>query len=190
MTRPGDWNCTVTGGQFWPLDPRAEEVDIRDIAHALSNVCRYAGHTTEFYSVAQHSVLVADLLAGVDGVLNMQDRATVLTGLLHDGAEAYIGDMTRPLKRCAPMGSMFCAIEETIYSVIAQKFGARDPLPVIVKHADDVLLVTEVRDLHPRLNDQPWHAPPVKPLERRIQPWAPSYARDQFLDRFHRICAL
>ena len=57
--RKGDWMQTATGGVFWPVDPRPEDVEIEDIAHALSLICRYCGHVREFYSVAQHSVLVA-----------------------------------------------------------------------------------------------------------------------------------
>ena len=57
--RKGDWMQTYTGRQFWPIDPRANEVHIEDIAHALSMMCRYNGHCRTFYSVAEHSVLVS-----------------------------------------------------------------------------------------------------------------------------------
>lgn len=58
--RIGDWMQTASGRMFWPVDPRPEDVEINDIAHALSLTCRYCGHVREFYSVAQHSVLVSD----------------------------------------------------------------------------------------------------------------------------------
>ena len=60
--RKGNWMQTFTGRQFWPADPRADEIDIRDIAHALSMQCRYAGHCTQFYSVAEHCVLLANAI--------------------------------------------------------------------------------------------------------------------------------
>lgn len=70
---------TYTGRQFWPLDPRAEDIDIRDVAHHLSLICRFNGAGRAFYSLAQHSCLVADTL----------DAPLKLWGLLHDAAEAY-----------------------------------------------------------------------------------------------------
>lgn len=62
------WIQTFTGRQFWPLDPRAEDVDIRDIAHALSMKCRYNGHCREFYSIADHSCRVAEVIHNADSV--------------------------------------------------------------------------------------------------------------------------
>lgn len=90
--RKGDWIQTYTGRQFWPLDPKPEEVCIEDIAHALSQQCRYAGHTIRFYSVAQHSVEIALRVP----------RAAALWGLLHDAAEAYLVDLPRPVKYLMP----------------------------------------------------------------------------------------
>src|SRR5690242_11754504 len=87
--RRGDWMQTYTGRRFWPLDPRVDDIDIGDIAHHLSLVCRFAGACREFYSVAQHCV----------GVSYVCDPKDALWGLLHDAAEAYVGDMVRPLKR-------------------------------------------------------------------------------------------
>ena len=191
--RPGTSNCTVSGLQFWPLDPRPEEVDIGDIAHALSNVCRYGGHVREFYSVAEHSVRVAHFLAdnivGEDAKGRETIRRLTLTGLLHDAGEAYIGDMTRPLKRCAGMEE-FARIEGRIYTVIAQKYGCMDPLPPAVALADDVLLVTEVRDLHPALHARPdclRAYADVTPLPEMIFPWPPQYAKRLFMEMFRKL---
>ena len=72
--RVGDWIQVYTGGQFWPLDPRPEEIHIEDIAHALALTCRFTGHCREFYSVAQHSLLVSYYVADQGGV---QRGATV-----------------------------------------------------------------------------------------------------------------
>src|SRR5688572_18527016 len=89
--RVGDWILTATGRSFWPLDPRADEICIDDIAQALAKVCRFGGHCCDFYSVAQHSVLVAHLV-------ERSHPQLALHALLHDAAEAYLGDFTQPLK--------------------------------------------------------------------------------------------
>ena len=78
--RRGDWIQTYLGIQFWPLDPRPEEVMLFDIAHSLSNMCRFTGHCREFYSVAQHSVIVSQNVP----------REDAAWGLLHDASEAYM----------------------------------------------------------------------------------------------------
>ena len=80
VARRGGWIQTYTGRQFWPLDPRIEDIDIHDIAHALSHQCRYSGHCLRFYSVAEHSVLLSHHVAGEH----------MLWALLHDAWEAYL----------------------------------------------------------------------------------------------------
>lgn len=88
---------TYSGRVVHLVNPRADEIHIADIAHALSQTCRFAGHTPVFHSVAHHSVLVADLLG--------PDQRLALWGLLHDASEAYLHDLTRPLKRVLNMAS-------------------------------------------------------------------------------------
>lgn len=87
------WIETFTGGQFWPLDPKPGDVNIIDIAHSLSMQCRFNGHTLIFYSVAEHSVIVAKELKEQG-----YNKVVQLYGLLHDAAEAYTCDIPRPLK--------------------------------------------------------------------------------------------
>ncbi len=86
------WIHTHKGHQFFPMTAEGV-IDIDDIAHALSHECRYGGHCDRFYSVAEHSVRVAE-------ILRMQGASAVeiLAGLLHDGSEAYLKDIPRPLK--------------------------------------------------------------------------------------------
>src|ERR1017187_10636100 len=74
---------TFSGIHFWPLLPNPADIRIEDIAHALSNQCRFAGHAREFYSVAEHSVRVSQLCPPEDA----------LWGLLHDASEAYLTDV-------------------------------------------------------------------------------------------------
>lgn len=116
--RVGGWIQTASGRQFWPLDPRIEDVHPPDIIDHLSKICRFAGACRKFYSVAQHSVLVSEIVqeigrepdcsgggagggggSGAGGFSPMQRLQAALVGLWHDAAEAYIGDITRPFKR-------------------------------------------------------------------------------------------
>jgi len=139
--RIGNWMQTVGGRAFYPLDPRPEDIDIEDIAHALSLVCRFGGHCSTFYSVAEHSVRVSMAIVEAGGT-----RTEAFAGLMHDAAEAYLGDMIWPLKQ-APSVAGYKAIEHRVQSVIFAKFGLPDELPPIVKRFDLVLLSTEKRDL-------------------------------------------
>jgi uncharacterized protein len=102
-----------------------EDIDIRDIAHALSRLCRYNGHCGGFISVARHSIWVSDVLP----------RELALWGLLHDAPEAYLGDMTRPVKRQEAMEE-FRAADERLEQVVAEKFGLEYPMPIEVHEAD------------------------------------------------------
>lgn len=172
-----DWIQTFAGRQFWPLQPRVEEVFLDDIAHALSLQCRYTGHCRSFFSVAQHSVLVSHLApAGADP----------LWGLMHDAAEAYLVDVARPLKH-NPCFAAYRSAEATLMAVICERFGLPADEPAWVKVADNVLLATERRDLMappPR----PW-SPGPGPMPERIEPWAPAFAEARFLARFAELTA-
>jgi uncharacterized protein len=184
-TRVGDWLLTAHGRAFWPLDPRPGEVFIDDIAWALSSQCRFGGHCRVFYSIAEHSVRVADetarLIRFVGG--SAEDiRGGALWGLLHDASEAYVVDVPRPLKRSSVMAA-YRAIEAQVQAVICERFGLPIEEPAAVKEADAVLLATEARDLM-AAPPMPWSAMP-QPLSKTIVPWPIGYARWSFRDRFH-----
>lgn len=170
--RHGDWIQTFTGAQFYPLDPRPEDVFINDIIHHLALVNRFSGATTEPYSVAEHSVRVSQYIAEIGG--SLQDQKC---GLLHDASEAYIADVTRPVKRSLDMLS-YRVIEERLMRCIMTKFGLPSlSEPTIVRLADDTLLATEKRDLlHHQLPwlPLPWLPLLPNPLPARIVPmdWA------------------
>jgi len=128
--RLGDWISTFSGVQYWPCDPRPSEVCIEDIAHALSNICRYAGHCKSFYSVAEHSVYVSLIVP----------PEHALTALLHDATEAYCVDVPRPLKRFL---TNYKEIEQRNWVAIADKFSLPHDMPQCVKDADNAVFLAE-----------------------------------------------
>jgi hypothetical protein len=156
-----------------PLNPRPEDISIMDIAHALANTCRFNGHCSEFYSVAQHSFLVSS---------HVPPRAA-LWGLLHDAAEAYIGDIIRPIKILSEAAGLV-AVEEALARVIREKFGAI--IYPEVAEADDRMLVTEMRAL--RLY-QHGILPGVKPYDglALVPCWSPREAESNFMCRFDEL---
>lgn len=170
QARLGDWLQTFTGVQFWPLDPRPDEISLLDIAHSLSNQCRFSGHVTKFYSVAQHSVLVAEIVPPEDAAW----------ALLHDATEAYLVDLPRPIKRYSKLGDEYREIEKRLMRCICERFGLQIYEPQSVKVADDILLMTEKRDLMPN-SPQKWRET-SEPLSRIIQPWKPAKAKQRFLE--------
>lgn len=144
--------CTFEGRQFWPFAPRVEDVSIVDIAHALSNIPRFGGHTRRFYSVAQHSLAVSHAC---------EQRAAAL-GLLHDASEAYLLDIPSPIKQHLPD---YQRAEERLQVVIHQAFGL-DPDAIdhrIVKDEDRAALLEEQWALMP--NVIWWDKKRVRPME-------------------------
>lgn len=146
MKRTGDWIQTFTGRKFWPLDPRPDEVCIEDIAHALGQVARFGGHATRHYSVAQHCWHVS---------CRFDDPVLGLQGLLHDAAEAYLADVTRPVKpylRVQPQLDFratysFAVLEDRIQKAICTRLNCPWPFPESIKRADERMLVTESMQL-------------------------------------------
>lgn len=134
--RNGDWIMTSSGVHFYPLDPRPEEVKLTDIAHHLSALCRWTGAPKGVFgqpchfSVAEHAINVARALP----------KEYQLAGLHHDDAEAYISDISSPLK---PYIGRYKDIETKLMAVIANKIGFTWPLPPIVKTIDQRMLADE-----------------------------------------------
>lgn len=170
--RHGPWFLSSRGEQLWPLDMRASDIHIEDIAHSLSLLCRFNGHCRDFYSVAQHSVLVSDVVP----------EEFALCGLMHDATEAYCGDLVRPIKKAIPM---FEVLERDIWAAIAARFELPLDLPDAVKAADCRMLQTERRDLLVA-HSWPWTFEQiangeVDPYPFRVEPWSPQEAADRFL---------
>ena len=140
--RKGDYTGTYSGIHFYPLDPRPEEVELEDIAHALSNICRFNGHVNDFYSVGTHSLNVCALL-----IVRGENRLVQLYGLLHDAAEAYCCDIPRPLK---PYLEGYKEIETGIMEAIYKRFNLTPPderTVKVIKEADNFALALEGKKL-------------------------------------------
>lgn len=175
----GPWMTTYAGKRFYPVRPRVDDVCIEDIAHALANTCRWNGHTTSFYSVAQHSVLTS----------HIADRPYRMAMLLHDAAEAYMCDLVRPLKRGTRMGQEFAVIEDRIQEVILEAFSVTAPHKVLQKTWDNRVLLAEADDLinqdwicalRDRLKVTRWPSEPIVPM-------APALAERFFLNRWMEL---
>ena len=109
---------TVTGKHFYPLNPNPQNIDIDDIAHALSLICRANGHFKHFYSVAQHSIACAE-----EAIERGYSPEVILGCLLHDASEAYLCDVTRPVKKHIPQ---YLRAEEKLQAVIWKRFIGRE----------------------------------------------------------------
>ena len=167
---------TFTGRLFWPLNPKLEDINLLDICHALGNQCRFTGHTWEFYSVAEHSCRVHDILPD----------ELKLAGLLHDASEAFLMDLARPVKEQESM-EFFRKAEDKIMYLMAIKFGFSYPFESEIKKADKILLNTEYRDLMTKneLRESDFNG--VEPLASRIHPWTPVAGKYGMIDRLERL---
>jgi len=169
----GDWMQTYTGKAFYPLDPDLEMIDIVDIAHALSMQCRYAGHCTRFYSVAEHSVHVSMLCPDHHA----------LWGLLHDASEAYLADVIKPIK---PYLTGYAVIEARIMECICHRFGLSLEMPEVVKQIDRDILGNE-RDQIMNAPPRPWYATGDPIAGLTLQCWQPQLAKEIFLTHFYAL---
>ena len=196
--RDGGWIQTASGLPFWPLDPRPEDVRIEDIAYALARVARFGGHTRgeHVYSVAQHSVHVCNEVEldyvrryGPDAhASQISCRQATLCALLHDGSEAYLGDVCRPLKRHNTFAAYRTAearLQECVYASV----GLSAELELDILHqADRRMLRTEQRDLMPAALPEEGRDD-VPPYEWTVEPWPWRETERRFLARFAGLTA-
>lgn len=164
---------THTGNHVDLAAPRTHTISIIDIAHALSHINRFTGHTPEAYSVAQHSVMASHLVP----------PHLALEALLHDATEAYLGDVSSPLKAMLPD---YQRIEAQLDMVIRLKFGLPAEMSPDVKHADLVMLATEKRDLLRSTDHWPL-LDGIEPMKSPIYAWHAQIARTIFLTRFREL---
>jgi len=181
---------TFSGRRFYPYEPRTSDIAIADIAHALSYQCRYSGHCRQFYSVAQHSVIVSYLVS----------KPNAFEGLMHDSQEAYVSDVASPIKKVVPE---FAVFEQKIWSVIAERFGIKEELCHEVKTVDKLVCKWEYeRFLNPMVEeDEYWppyqwtknvdfsHDPEPIIDEYMSHGWSPDEAEQRFMTRFHELYA-
>ncbi len=179
---------TVSGRDFMPMQIMPDEVRITDIAHALSLICRFGGHTLEHYSIAQHSLLVQRILKEMNASPEIQ-----LAGLMHDAHEAYVGDIPTPIK--AAIGHCWQHLEEQASWAVLSACGLErisNECKNVIKTADLIALATERRDLI-RFDANcnfawdildgvsPFHEPATSGS------WSPQWWENLFLDQFMEL---
>ena len=169
---------TFSGRRINPFAPNPQQIVIDDIAQALANQCRFGGHCRTFYSVAQHSCLLTDLVAAADG-----DETDQLWALLHDAAEAYLVDLPHPLKHRSELGERFREIEIPLQAVILKRFGLPPVPPAKLKEIDRALLAAEKAALLPDTWDWP-ELEGVDAVTIEIDPWLPERAAGELRARF------
>lgn len=165
---------TFSGKMLDYENPTEDMIDIVDIAHALSQICRFTGHCKQHYNVAQHSYHTSFLV----------EPEHALQALLHDATEAYIGDLNSPLKSLV---AGYREIEERVWSVIARKFGVAKKLHSSVKRADLIMLKSEYLALmNPEYRNPIWNFPDDLPINI-ITPVSSKEAAVMFLERFNEL---
>lgn len=176
LDRYGDWILTFTGKRFFPLDPRPEDVDFRDICHALSLETRYGGHCAYHYSVAQHTVLLHDCIVANGGFRKGVARYC----LIHDASEAYLKDIPRPLKASLPdyieVERQLCNMLESMFMVKLYDFEKSDFKELDTRICRDEMQALFAPELLPNWN--------VKSLGLTITPWSPEQAEQALLKLF------
>ena len=163
-----------SGLRFWPLDPRASDIVIADIAHALSQECRFNGHTKNFYSVAEHSLLVSQFC----------DPEDALWGLLHDASEAYLRDLPSPVKYHKDL-LPYRDAEEKVMKEICKKYGLPVDCPKSVKEADHRVFVSEGRELMKGFTS--WNVGGEEFVDCLINCFDPVTAEELFISRFKEL---
>ena len=160
---------TYSGLILNPFSPKDSEIKVEDIAHSLSNICRFNGHVSEFYSVAQHSVFVSELCV-----------KSPKHGLLHDASEAYMHDIASPIKRSGAFYH-YRVLEKKLQKIIYEKFGLEEEPPEL-KQAD--LIALSVEGINFMKNKEPYGD---NLIEKELIPLPPKQAKQLFLDTFEKL---
>ena len=178
------WIETLTGKRVNPLNIREEDICIEDIARPLSRLCRYVGQCSRFYSVGQHCIHVADLVHSEfrDDDSVMLTNTTCLAALLHDGAEAYTNDISRPVKYAI---KGIKEMEDRLTGVVMKKFDCIGVDWKLIHKADDILLATEAYQMM-KSKGEGWYLP-----EPRMTATLPTMSEEEvyntFMERYYRF---
>jgi hypothetical protein len=174
---------TFSGTLFDPLAPDPAAIHVEDVAHALAHHCRFGGHSRAYYSVAQHSCLVADAVEA--GGASAEET---LWALLHDATEAYLVDLPHPLKHRSSLGGPFREAEAVLQAAVCERFGLSTIPPPAVKRVDRAALAAERAVLMRPAPDAAWpELDGIEPLGVEIEPWPPERAKAEFLARYDRL---
>lgn len=181
MSERGRWLSLYSGKRFYLGDPLIEDIDIVDIAHALALICRFGGHYTKHYSVAQHSLLVSKYCP----------KPFKLHGLMHDCAEGLTGgDLPSPLKKTLNdlSNGAYAAIEDRALNIVYTKFGVKptEESDIVVKQWDMSVLAREIIDLT-KQGSVPGFIIKEPPIPETIVPMPWGMAEKAFLDEFYRL---
>lgn len=158
------WLTTYSGLKFRPTDPDPDSICALDIAHALSQIARFGGHTACPWSVGQHSMLVSALVLVPPSAEMRHGAKLQLQALLHDAPEAYIGDIVRPIKLMLPF---YRRIESLVWKVIAAKFDVVQSLAPAIKYADAAAFWIEAESLLLKPKGHQWPGDEPSELGRR-----------------------
>lgn len=168
------WLETYVGNRFHFFNIIAASIDIRDIAHALSLMCRFCGHTSQFVSIGVHSINVMALVS---------DKSK-LAALLHDSAEAYIGDISRPLKASLPEINL---IEKDIRDAIFNKFNVVGYDEAEIQKADDIMLATEAKHFMTHWEEWGLKEQPIELSRELLYDWQAPAIEKIFLQKFNEL---
>ncbi len=184
MKKEDQWIQTYTGKKFYPMDSKVEDICIEDIAHSLSLLCRFNGHCTEFYSVAQHSVFVSNLVGKREEKTDIFFKRLARLGLLHDAAEAYLGDIVSPIKTPKDINREYDILQMVGLAVGWDAIllnGWQE-----VKRVDKFALACEKTVLMSHYLEWPGITN-VDPMTVKIIPQSPKEAEESFLKRFSEL---
>lgn len=169
---------TYTGKHFDPVNPDMTQVDIQDIAHALSMICRGNGHVKTFFSVGQHCINAAR-----EAIERGYSQRVILACLLHDACESYMSDVPRPLKASMPE---YVHIENKLLELIYEKFlGSNLTLEetAMVKQIDNDLLYYDLKELLGEISSESAPKLSIK-LDYQLIPFA--QVEQAYLDIYHQ----
>jgi uncharacterized protein len=175
----GPWVELITGERFYFNKPM---YDIGAIAHALSHICRFTGHSRKFYSVAEHSILVSRIMED-------QGLGDPMEGLMHDGVESVLADVARPIK---VLLKDYKALERALDSAMRKQFALPEQMTDGCKKADTIALLIEAASLMPNKGTNFEDMPDDCVLAARkatymVSCWTPENARERFMTRMHDV---